>query len=96
MSPAELQAYSNGYQRKINAEAWLFGQYTQAAFASVLSALFAKNGNPTAEYPAKPYNLFPKNATPQETQDHEEAERLKARLYMHQMMWSCRNLGNKK
>lgn len=123
MSPAELQAYADGYQRRTNYEAWLDGMYCYDALCCVIQNAFRKKSDPPAKYPEKPYELFEREKTEAEKQkeaeeerkkaiayfnsfakhkkklefqDPEEAERLKARLYMHQMMWSCKNLGNKK
>lgn len=91
MSPAELQAYSDGYQRRTDSEAWLYGLYFQDALAAVLSALFAEKGHDTYKYPSRPHSIQ-QTAT---QADNEEAELLKARLYMHQMMWAGKNWGNK-
>lgn len=96
MGPAELQAYSDGYQRRLNREAWLFGLYVQNAFAACLSAAFAKQGADTFKYPERPHDsLQPADQKEQEqtSEQKEETELLKARLYMHQMMWAGKNWG---
>lgn len=122
MGPAELQVYIDGYQRRINREAWLYGVYVQDALAAVLSAAFAKKSSMnTFQYPNQPhkslqpeteaekqkeaeeerkkaiayFNSFAKHKKKLEIQDPEKADRLKARLYMHQMMWAYRKQGNK-
>lgn len=78
MDPAELQAYSDGYQRRINREAWLYGVYVQDALAAVLSAAFAKKSSMnTFQYPNQPHkSLQPE--TEAEKQKEAEEERRKA------------------
>lgn len=95
MSPAELQSYSNGYQKRLNREAWLFGLYVQNAFAACLSAAFAKKGADTFKYPERPHDsLQPTGQKEQETsKKKEETELLQAKLYMSQMMRAGKNWG---
>lgn len=90
----ELQAYSNGYQKRLNREAWLFGIYVQDAVAACLSAAFAKKGSTNVfKYPERPHeSLQPTDQKEQETsKKKEETERLQAKLYMHQMMWAYKD-----
>ena len=93
MGPAELQAYSDGYQRRINRKAWLFGLYVQDALCAVLSAAFSeKRSRNTFQYPNQPHkSLQPE--TEEEKKQEAENERLQARLYMHQMEHAGRNWG---
>lgn len=95
MSPAELQVCSDGYQRRLNHEAWMFGLYVQNAFAAVLSAAFAKKGATNIfKYPERPHeSLQPTDKKEQEqtSEQKEETELLKAKLYMHQMMWAYKD-----
>lgn len=96
MGPAELQACINGYQRRADFEAWRYGMYCYNALCCALQNAFRKKNDPPANYPTEPYSILLKQEVQQEKGQSEEAERLKARLYMHQMMWAGRNLGNKK
>lgn len=116
MTAAEVQAYADGYQRRINRESWIRGIYTQDALTAIASAVLAgKNKQNVYKYPEKPHELFEREKTEAEKQkeaeeerkkaiayfnsfakhkkklefqDPEEAERLKAKLYMHQMKWA--------
>lgn len=94
MGPAELQAYSDGYQRRTDFEAWRYGMYCYNALCCALQNAFRKKNDPPAKYPAEPYNIFPKQETKQEREQREEAERLQAKLYMQQMKWAYKNWGN--
>lgn len=115
MTAAEVQAYADGYQRRINREAWIHGMYCYGALCCTLQNAFRKRNDPPAKYPEKPYELFMREKTEAEKQkeaeeerkkaiayfnsfakhkkklefqDPEEVERLKAKLYMHQMKWA--------
>ena len=54
MTPLELAAYSDGYQRRTNREAWLHGIYTMYAVMSIVSPILSKPGQRAFQYPDKP------------------------------------------
>lgn len=96
MSPVELQVYSSGSQLYLNRLAWMIGIYVQDAVAACLSAAFAKKGANTFKYPERPHDsLQPTDQKEQEqtSEQKEKTELLKARLYMHRMMWAGKNWG---
>lgn len=94
MTAAEVQAYADGYQRRINRESWIRGIYTQDALTAIASAVLAgKNKQDVYKYPECPHGeLQPVSET--EQRESEEAELLRAKLYMHQMKWAYKNWGN--
>lgn len=92
MSPAELQAYSDGYQRRKNYEAWLFGVYVQNAIASCISASFSKGRQNAFQYPGTPIpSLQPR--TESEVKAEAEKERMRAYLYLNQFVRAGKNWG---
>ena len=94
MTAAEVQAYADGYQRKANREAWLQGIYTQDALTAIASAVLAgKNKQNVYKYPERPHGEL-QPMTEEERLEEEEAERLRAKLYMMQMAWAYKNWGN--
>lgn len=83
---------SNGYQKRLNREAWLFGIYVQDAVAACLSAAFAKKGSTNVfKYPERPHESLQPTDQKVQGQTVEETELLKAKLYMHQMMWAYKD-----
>lgn len=87
MSPAELQAISNGYRRRVNYEAWLHGVYTLDALTAVFSAAFAgKNKSQIHRYPNTPKSDL-------QPQEQEDQDRLQAELYMRQMVRAGKGWG---
>ena len=94
MTAAEVQAYADGYQRKANREAWLQGVYTQDALTAIASAVLAgKNRQSAYKFPECPHSEL-QSASEAEQRESEEAELLRAKLYMHQMKWAYKNRGN--
>ena len=93
MAPAEVQAYSDGYQRRTNREAWLNGLYTLDAVTAVVSAILSgKNKRNVYQYPKQPRReLLP--MTEAEKQAEIEADALRAELYMRQMVRAGKNWG---
>lgn len=93
MGPAELQAYSDGHQRRINREAWLFGVYVQDAVAACLSAAFAKKGSTDVfKYPKAPISSL-QPQTKKELEAEAENERIRAYLYLNQFVRAGKNWG---
>lgn len=93
MTPTEVQAYADGYQRRTNREAWLQGIYTQDALTSIASAVLSgKNRRNTYEYPKQPHSeLQPQRAEGRKIS--QEQEELLAELYMRQMVEVGKNWG---
>lgn len=54
MTPLELAAYSDGYQRRANREAWLHGIYVMYAIMAIVSPILSKPGQRAFQYPDKP------------------------------------------
>ena len=73
-------------QEQMNTEKWLQGMYYYDAVCCALQNAFRKKSDPPAQYPAQPYDIFPKKETRQEQEAREEVERLQAKVYMQQMM----------
>lgn len=74
-------------------EHWLQGMYFFDAVSCSLQNAFRKQSDPPAKYPEKPYGTPEKQETEQDPETREEQERLKAKLYMHQLKWSAKNWG---
>lgn len=93
MTPTEVQAYADGFQRRTNREAWLQGIYTQDALTSIASAILSgKNRRNTYEYPKQPHGeLQPQRV--EEKRLSQEQEELLAELYMRQMVEAGKNWG---
>ena len=95
MTPTEVQAYADGYQRRTNREAWLQGIYTQDALTSIASAVLSANAPSlynTYEYPKQPHSeLQPQRAEGRKIS--QEQEELLAELYMRQMVEVGKNWG---
>ena len=92
ITPAQLKHVAAGQMRWINRVAWLNGLYTRAALAEVFSALTGKKGSSGFKYPAQPYEQL-QPATEQDKQKQEEADRIRARLYMRNFVRAGRNWG---
>jgi len=71
-----------------NALLWRQGMYFYEALSSIASALMTnrKKGQKPHEYPKEPYPLFTKEKTMEEKQEEKDADRLRAELYMRQML----------
>lgn len=80
-------------QKRMNNEAWLQGMYFYDALCCALQNAFRKKSDPPVKYPEKPYGISEQEADKQKPQDPEEAERLKAKLYMHQLKWATQDCG---
>lgn len=93
MTPTEVQAYADGFQRKANREAWLHGIYVQDAITAVASAILSgKKKRDTYEYPKQPHGeLQPQRV--EERKISQEQEELLAELYMRQMVEAGKNWG---
>lgn len=80
---------------RINAEAHLLGLYFYEALCDVTPVLhaFAKKGTKPRPFRTEPY---PMNGEKEDkTEQQEETERLRAEIYMKQMMWAGKNWGKK-
>lgn len=80
---------------RINAEAHLMGLYVYEALCDVSPILhaFAKKGAKPKPFRTEPYNLFGKKDKKSDQQ--EEAERLRAEIYMKQMIRAGKNWGKR-
>lgn len=91
MTPAEVQAAANGYRQRVDFESWMFGRYVLEALSASLSSAFGRKGNPPYRYPSSPRS---QQEVPQERTDaQDERDRLKAELYMRQMVRAGRRWG---
>lgn len=78
-----IQAYNKRRKREMeeqNLIAWLNGKYNMQAFGIALSNAFAKKGSPRAEYPDKPFEIFPREKTEKEKADEQEQARLRVKI----------------
>lgn len=94
MTPAELQAVSAGYHRRINREAWLYGLYVQEALTAVLSAAFSKKNQRHYQYPTEPHHEL-QPMTEAEKRQLVENERLKAIAFCNQLVRRGKQQYNK-
>ena len=90
MTPAEVQA-ANGYRQRVDFEAWMFGRYVLEALSASLSSVFGRPGHPPYRYPSSPRGQ--REAPQKLTDTQEERGRLKAELYMRQMVRAGRRWG---
>lgn len=94
-----VKEYREADKRRIerkNAEAHLVGMYIYEALCDVAPVLnaFAKKGTKPIAYRTEPYALFEKDHN-RKKQEAEEAERLRAEIYMKQMVRAGKSWGNK-
>lgn len=84
---------------KQNQFLWMQGLYIYEALCDVSPVLhaFAKKGTKPQKYRTEPYPLFGKNNKPNQEleQQKEEADRLRAEIYMKQMIRAGKNWGKK-
>lgn len=84
---------------KQNQFLWMQGLYIYEALCDVSPVLhaFAKKGTKPQKYKTEPYPLFGKNSAPDPDREEkiEEANRLKAELYMRQMVKAGKNWGKR-
>ena len=80
---------------RINAEAHLMGLYVYEALCDVSPVLhaFAKKGTKPRPFRTEPYGMADKKEEKSEKQ--KEAERLRAEIYMKQMMRAGKNWGKR-
>lgn len=100
MIAAYHEAEKRRRERK-NWELYLQGMYIYEAFcdASPLLHAFAKSGTKAHPYRSEPYKLRGQKDTEQseaEKQKQEEGEKLRAMLYMHNMVHTGKNWGKQK
>lgn len=83
-------------QQRANTEAWLQGSYVYDAvgrLAPILHA-FAKKGAKPTPYPREPYRLGEsEEKTEQKKAEQEESDRIKAKLYMQNLVRAGKNWG---
>ena len=85
-------------KERVNAEAHLMGLYVYEALCDVspIFHAFAKKGTKALPYRTEPYDLFGEKEKQREKDSRkEEAERLRAEIYMKQMMRAGKNWGKK-
>lgn len=93
MTPTEVQSYADGYQRRVNREAWLNGLYTLDAITAVASAILSgKNKRNTYNYSRQPRSEL-QPMTLEEIKGTKDAEARFAELYMRQMVRAGKNWG---
>lgn len=85
-------------QKRQNQEAWLQGMYIYDAISCAIANAFKKKGEQPSKYPEQPYQIFQEEEdatelTDQEKEEQEEQERLRAKLYMQQMVWVGKSWG---
>lgn len=75
--------------------AWLHGMYIYEALcnASPIFHDFAKSGTKAIPFRTEPYKLFEDESLEEERKKQEENDRLKAQLYMQQMVRAGKNWG---
>ena len=80
---------------RTNAEAHLMGLYVYEALCDVSPVLhaFAKKGTKPKPFRAEPYGMSDKQE--EKSEKREEAERLRAEIYMKQMMRAGKNWGKR-
>ena len=80
---------------RVNAEAHLMGLYVYEALCDVSPVLhaFAKKGTKPKPFRTEPYGMADKQE--EKTEKQEEAERLRAEIYMKQMMRAGKNWGKR-
>ena len=78
---------------RINAEAHLMGLYVYEALCDVSPVLhaFAKKGTKPKPFRTEPYGM----GQEEKTEKQEEADRLKAEIYMRQMVRAGKNWGKR-
>lgn len=68
-------------QQERNTDLWLAGLYVNTAVSVALANGFREKGTPpTAKYPEKPYDIFPKTKEQREAEEREKNEKLAAML----------------
>lgn len=77
--------------KRKNEEAWLQGMYFYEGVSIALGNAFRQKNAPMLAYPAKPYPMFKE----EQPQKDDEAEALRAKLYMQNMMIAGKNWGKK-
>ena len=82
-------------RERINAEAHLMGWYVYEALCDVSPVLhaFSKKGTKPRPFRTEPYAL--NGEKEEKSEQQEEAERLRAEIYMKQMMRAGKNWGKK-
>lgn len=92
--PLMVRAYLDAEKHRkerFNQEAWLQGVYFLRALDSVVGNVFRKKGSTAAEYPKEPIPLDkPKE---DKTEDDEDKEALRAKLYMMNMKRAGQSWG---
>lgn len=72
---------------------WLQGMYVYDGVSVCLANTMSKKGSAPKRYPSEPYDLLSKEKTEEELLQEEENERLKAKLYMQNMVRAGRSWG---
>lgn len=72
---------------------WLQGLYIHDGFSVGLTNALSKKGSTPKKYPTEPYQIFGNEKTEEEKAREEETDRLKAKLYMQNMVRAGRSWG---
>lgn len=72
---------------------WLQGMYIYDGFSTGLANALSKKGASPKKYPEEPYPIFSSEKTEEEKEKIEETERLKAKLYMQNMVRAGKSWG---
>lgn len=93
--PAIFREADKRRMERINAEAHLMGLYVYEALCDVSPVLhaFAKKGTKPKPFRTEPYAL--NGEKEDKSEQKEEAERLRAEIYMKQMMRAGKNWGKR-
>lgn len=92
LTPVQLKHFAVGQVQWVNRVAWLNGIYFRAALMEVFSALTGRKGSTGFKYPNQPYQQL-QTVTEQDKQKQEEAELVRAKLYMSNMVRAGRSWG---
>ena len=80
-------------QEKENRGYWMQGAYIYEGFSVSLANALSKKGSPPKNYPSEPYDIFYREKTEEEHLQEEEKDRLKAKLYMQNMVRAGKSWG---
>ncbi len=82
-------------QERQNEGFWLQGMYVHEAVSVSIGNAFRKSGSNPVKYSSKPYDFTNREKTEEEIAREEENDRLKAMLYMNNMVRAGKNWNNR-
>ena len=82
------------HQKRLNEQFWLQGMYFYDGLCCALKNAFSGKGSVAAKYPSEPYEIFRKEKTEEQEEAEAENERLKAMLYMNNMVRAGKGWGH--